>query len=71
MTRSTIRALNRNLVPNASLTAGSYAVTRGMVFAHMGWIFYKPSYPRMSSIGREDLDRDPSTSNSLARSPGL
>ncbi|KZW00434.1 hypothetical protein EXIGLDRAFT_604374 [Exidia glandulosa HHB12029] len=36
-----------------------YAVTRGMFFAHMGWIFWKPSYPRMSSIGREDLDRDP------------
>lgn len=36
-----------------------YAATRGMLFAHMGWIFFKPKYPRMDYIGREDLDRDP------------
>lgn len=36
-----------------------YSATRGMLFAHMGWIFFKPSYPRMNTIGREDLDRDP------------
>ncbi|KZV98620.1 hypothetical protein EXIGLDRAFT_669322 [Exidia glandulosa HHB12029] len=35
-----------------------YAATRGMLFAHMGWIFYKPSYPRMATVARDDLDRD-------------
>ena len=42
-----------------------------MWFAHMGWIFWKSEYPRMPTIGREDLDRDPSQSlpQSLTRCP--
>ncbi|KAH7097319.1 hypothetical protein BKA62DRAFT_774349 [Auriculariales sp. MPI-PUGE-AT-0066] len=36
-----------------------YAATRGMLFAHVGWIFWKTEYPRMRLIGREDLDQDP------------
>ncbi|KDQ63229.1 hypothetical protein JAAARDRAFT_53456 [Jaapia argillacea MUCL 33604] len=36
-----------------------YAATRGLLFSHMGWIFYKPSYSRMELVDREDLDSDP------------
>ncbi|KAJ3533471.1 hypothetical protein NM688_g7277 [Phlebia brevispora] len=35
-----------------------YAATRGMLWAHVGWIFYKTEYERMSLINREDLDKD-------------
>ncbi|KAH7107209.1 hypothetical protein BKA62DRAFT_231536 [Auriculariales sp. MPI-PUGE-AT-0066] len=35
-----------------------YAATRGMLFAHVGWIFWKTEYPRMQLIGREDLEKD-------------
>ncbi|EJD36280.1 hypothetical protein AURDEDRAFT_140101 [Auricularia subglabra TFB-10046 SS5] len=35
-----------------------YSATRGMLFAHMGWIFFKPAYPRLNLIGRDDLERD-------------
>ncbi|KIK63589.1 hypothetical protein GYMLUDRAFT_443395 [Collybiopsis luxurians FD-317 M1] len=36
-----------------------YAATRGLLYSHMGWIFYKPTYTRLKFIDREDLDRDP------------
>ncbi|TDL20996.1 hypothetical protein BD410DRAFT_323717 [Rickenella mellea] len=36
-----------------------YSATRGLLFSHMGWIFYKPSYPKLSTIDRTDLERDP------------
>ncbi|KAJ3550851.1 hypothetical protein NM688_g4984 [Phlebia brevispora] len=35
-----------------------YAATRGMLWAHMGWIFYKTEYERMALLDREDLDKD-------------
>ncbi|KAF8527541.1 hypothetical protein BU17DRAFT_39442, partial [Hysterangium stoloniferum] len=35
-----------------------YAASRGLVFSHVGWIFFKPSYPRMSWIEKDDLDKD-------------
>ncbi|KAF5391852.1 hypothetical protein D9757_001813 [Collybiopsis confluens] len=36
-----------------------YAATRGLLYSHMGWIFFKPAYTRLKSVEREDLDRDP------------
>ncbi|KAF8585127.1 hypothetical protein K439DRAFT_1083268 [Ramaria rubella] len=36
-----------------------YCATRGLFFSHMGWIFYKPSYPRMELIDKNDLEQDP------------
>ncbi|KIJ53481.1 hypothetical protein M422DRAFT_25353 [Sphaerobolus stellatus SS14] len=36
-----------------------YAATRGLLWSHMGWIFFKPSYPRLESIDKDDLERDP------------
>ncbi|KAJ4488495.1 hypothetical protein J3R30DRAFT_3436177 [Lentinula aciculospora] len=36
-----------------------YAATRGLLYSHMGWIFFKPTYTRMELVDREDLDRDP------------
>lgn len=36
-----------------------YAATRGLLFSHMGWIFYKPKYDKMALIERDDLDNDP------------
>ncbi|KAF9494671.1 hypothetical protein BDN71DRAFT_974645 [Pleurotus eryngii] len=35
-----------------------YAATRGMLYAHMGWIFYKPNYGHMHLIDRSDLEDD-------------
>ncbi|KAJ3550849.1 hypothetical protein NM688_g4986 [Phlebia brevispora] len=35
-----------------------YAATRGLLWSHMGWIFYKTEYERMSLVDREDLDKD-------------
>ncbi|PPR01932.1 hypothetical protein CVT24_001271 [Panaeolus cyanescens] len=37
----------------------SYAATRGMFYAHMGWIFFQPTYERMDLIERDDLKSDP------------
>ncbi|KAI0931581.1 hypothetical protein AcW1_001054 [Taiwanofungus camphoratus] len=36
-----------------------YAATRGLLWAHMGWIFFKPRYERLELIDRDDLDNDP------------
>ncbi|KAF8507674.1 hypothetical protein JB92DRAFT_2959062 [Gautieria morchelliformis] len=35
-----------------------YAITRGLVYSHVGWIFTKPSYPRWNLVDKGDLDRD-------------
>lgn len=36
-----------------------YAATRGLLYAHAGWIFRKPKYERMSLIDKDDLEADP------------
>ncbi|RSH87110.1 hypothetical protein EHS25_003599 [Saitozyma podzolica] len=36
-----------------------YAATNGLWWAHCGWIFRKPIYPRMKLIERADLEADP------------
>nr|GAT57421.1 stearoyl-CoA desaturase [Mycena chlorophos] len=36
-----------------------YAATRGLLWSHMGWIFFKPNYERMELVDRDDLDSDP------------
>ena len=37
----------------------SYCATKGLLWSHMGWIFFKPKYERMSLIDHDDLDNDP------------
>jgi hypothetical protein len=39
-----------------------YAATNGLWWAHCGWIFRKPIYPRMKLIERADLEADPGES---------
>ncbi|KAF9225256.1 hypothetical protein BS17DRAFT_700052 [Gyrodon lividus] len=36
-----------------------YPATRGLLYSHMGWIFFKPKYERIEWVDREDLDNDP------------
>ncbi|KZT73326.1 hypothetical protein DAEQUDRAFT_662387 [Daedalea quercina L-15889] len=36
-----------------------YAATRGFLWAHMGWIFFKSHYERLQLIDQTDLDNDP------------
>jgi hypothetical protein len=38
-----------------------YCATRGLLFSHVGWIFFKPKYPKLHVIERdsEDLEEDP------------
>ncbi|KAF9053403.1 hypothetical protein BJ165DRAFT_1339358 [Panaeolus papilionaceus] len=36
-----------------------YAATRGMFFAHLGWMFFDPEYERMDLVEKEDLESDP------------
>ena len=36
-----------------------YSATRGLWFAHCGWIFRRPNYPRMKLIEKDDLESDP------------
>lgn len=36
-----------------------YAASRGLLFSHMGWIFWKPKYERLAIIEKGDLERDP------------
>ncbi|KAI0828851.1 hypothetical protein BC628DRAFT_1360971 [Trametes gibbosa] len=35
-----------------------YAATRGLLWSHLGWIFFKSRYERMKTIDQDDLDRD-------------
>ncbi|EKM61593.1 uncharacterized protein PHACADRAFT_156838 [Phanerochaete carnosa HHB-10118-sp] len=35
-----------------------YSATRGLLWSHMGWIFYKQRYERMSLVDKDDLDED-------------
>ena len=39
-----------------------YCATRGLLFSHVGWIFFKPSYTKLYLIERDDLDEDPGSS---------
>jgi hypothetical protein len=39
-----------------------YSATRGLLFSHVGWIFFKPKYPKLHLIEREDLEEDPGES---------
>ncbi|KAI0283721.1 hypothetical protein BGY98DRAFT_1105800 [Russula aff. rugulosa BPL654] len=36
-----------------------YCATRGLLFSHVGWIFFKPKYPKLHLIERNDLEDDP------------
>lgn len=36
-----------------------YCATRGLLFSHVGWIFFKPNYPKLHLIERDDLEDDP------------
>ncbi|CDO73445.1 hypothetical protein BN946_scf185013.g80 [Trametes cinnabarina] len=36
-----------------------YAATKGFLWSHMGWIFFKSKYERLYSIDGDDLDSDP------------
>jgi len=36
-----------------------YCATHGLLFSHVGWIFFKPSYTKLYLIERDDLDEDP------------
>lgn len=35
-----------------------YAATRGLLWSHMGWIFFKSTYEKMDLIDKTDLDND-------------
>ena len=50
-------ASSRKTAPD--IFAFSYCATKGLLFSHMGWIFYKPKYERMDLINKDDLDGDP------------
>ena len=39
-----------------------YAATKGLFYSHCGWIFTKPTYPKMKLIERDDLESDPGES---------
>ncbi|KAI0275182.1 fatty acid desaturase-domain-containing protein [Gloeopeniophorella convolvens] len=36
-----------------------YCATRGFLFSHVGWIFFKPNYAKLHLIERDDLEEDP------------
>lgn len=36
-----------------------YAATKGLLFSHVGWIFFKPAYEKLESVERKDLEDDP------------
>ncbi|WWD20909.1 hypothetical protein CI109_105387 [Kwoniella shandongensis] len=42
-----------------SVAHDPYSASKGLWFSHCGWIFRKPSYPRMKLIERGDLEADP------------
>lgn len=39
-----------------------YCATRGLLFSHVGWIFFKPKYAKLHLIERNDLEEDPGLS---------
>lgn len=42
-----------------------YSATRGLWFAHCGWIFRRPNYPRLKLIEKDDLEDDIGSSDFL------
>ena len=36
-----------------------YAATRGLLWSHLGWMFFRRHYERISQIDKEDLESDP------------
>lgn len=52
------------LLPKSRLANGyvafrRYCATRGLLFSHVGWIFFKPRYAKLHFIERDDLEQDP------------
>ncbi|EIW64164.1 uncharacterized protein TRAVEDRAFT_158133 [Trametes versicolor FP-101664 SS1] len=39
-------------------THDPYAATKGLLWSHVGWIFYKSRYERLESIDQDDLEGD-------------
>lgn len=37
----------------------SYDAQKGLLWSHLGWIFYKPTYEKLPLIDKKDLDADP------------
>ena len=67
MMKRTIRAchlsLRERLVgQTVVLVLHRYCATRGLLFSHVGWIFFKPKYPKLHLIERNDLEDDPGLS---------
>ncbi|KAL1738642.1 hypothetical protein HDZ31DRAFT_17888, partial [Schizophyllum fasciatum] len=56
-----IRSVRRPSFVRATFdpTTYRYAATRGLLYSHMGWIFYKPTYEKIGLVDRQDLDSDP------------
>ncbi|TFL03679.1 hypothetical protein BDV98DRAFT_564618 [Pterulicium gracile] len=36
-----------------------YPATRGLLYSHVGWIFYKPMYRKLELVDKDDLESDP------------
>lgn len=39
------------------------------MFSHVGWLFFKPNYPKLYLIEREDLEKDPGSFNQYFDDP--
>lgn len=62
MTRFTTRKQYRTSCLDGGLISFSrYSATRGLLYSHVGWIFFKPTYERLDLIERNDLLCDPGT----------
>lgn len=60
MTRFTTRRPYRTLcLEGCLITFSRYSATRGLLYSHVGWIFFKPTYERLDLIERDDLLCDP------------
>lgn len=51
-----------NCYSKRSLTPSRYSATHGLLYSHMGWIFFKPKYERLDQVDRQDLEADPGSS---------
>ncbi len=43
-----------------------YAASRGLLFSHIGWIFFKPKYEKLDDIDKDDLNDDPGANHFIS-----
>ncbi|KAH9849215.1 hypothetical protein C2E23DRAFT_888403 [Lenzites betulinus] len=58
VTKATLNKVSAAQIASYDPVHDPYAATKGFLWSHLGWIFFKSRYDRMKTIDQDDLDKD-------------